>query len=393
MDARREPRFSIYGPVKATLLSSPERALDCVLLDISATGLKLIAPESIAVDEILSIEAEDHLALADVRYVQPRGDKFTIGCERIHVLNKVPLPDDKVQVDQIRLLIDDYRNRIRNGIATERPDTNEAEAARLDRQILQKCEKGESPAPTPVPEHPVAAPSIAPDTPSSAPPAAGKFTTREQLLDAAAAWAVEHWEKIPASPRDATAGRSEIIDRLTVHLAEKLRPSTPPPPEKPPEKIARKIRPTTKQNVNVRQWRIPIGLAAAAILGWGLSAIFWSLNSSGAAGHLHSSISALISAKDLSAPAPTSSVRHAMIKVVEATWIIATSDGKRLFNKKLAKDDIREIEFSDKALLRIGNAKGVEISLDGKPIGPIGGRGQARLVELSAAGFRLLPLN
>jgi uncharacterized protein DUF4115/PilZ domain-containing protein len=384
MDARREPRFSIYGPVKATVLSSPERPLDCVLLDISATGLKLIAPESIAIDEILSIEAEDHLALADVRYAQARGDKFTIGCERIHVLNKVSLPDDKVQVDQIRLLIDDYRNRIRTGIATERPDTNQAEAARLDREIQQKCEKAESQAATAVLENPVAAPS--------APPAAGSFATREQLLDAAAAWAVEHWEKIPASPRDA-AGRSEIIDRLTVHLAEKLRPPTPPPPARPPEKATKKIPAAPEQKVNVRKWRIPIGLAAAAILGWGLSAIFWSLNSGGTAGHLHSSISALISAKDPPAPAPTSTVRHAMIKVVEATWVIATTDGKRLFNKKFAKDDIREIEFSDKALLRIGNAKGVEISLDGKPIGPIGGRGQPRLVELSAAGFRLLPLN
>ena len=82
-----------------------------------------------------------------------------------------------------------------------------------------------------------------------------------------------------------------------------------------------------------------------------------------------------------------------MIKAVEPTWVIATVDGKRLFNKKLAKDDIREIDFSEKALLRIGNAKGVEITLDGKPIGPIGGRGQPRLVELSANGCRLLPLN
>jgi hypothetical protein len=64
MDVRREPRFSIYGPIKVTLLSSPARELDSVLLDISATGLKLIAPKSLAVDEIVSIAAEDHLALA-----------------------------------------------------------------------------------------------------------------------------------------------------------------------------------------------------------------------------------------------------------------------------------------------------------------------------------------
>ena len=54
-------------------------------------GGKLIAPESLPLDEILSIEAEDHLAFAEVRYSQPRGDKFTIGCERIHLLNHTRL--------------------------------------------------------------------------------------------------------------------------------------------------------------------------------------------------------------------------------------------------------------------------------------------------------------
>jgi hypothetical protein len=369
MDARREPRFSIYGPVKVTSLSSPERVLDCVLLDISATGLKLIAPESLPVDEIIAIEAEDHLALADARYSQPRGDKFTIGCERIHALNKVALPEEKSKVDQIRSLIDDYRNRIRTGIAAERPDTNQVDSARLNQQILEKCGNAETPAPS-----------------------AGPFATREQLLGAAAVWVVERWEKIPASPHDATIGRSEIVDRLTFHLAEKLHPPTPQP-EPVPDKKLQKTPSVPKQKPNVRQWRLPFGLAAAAILGWGLSALFWAFGSSGAASHLQSSITALISPKESPAPAPSPSVRHATIKAAEPTWILATSDGKRLFKKKFAKDDVREIEFSEKAQLRIGNAKGVEISLDGKPIGPIGGLGQPRLVELSTTGFRLLPLN
>jgi hypothetical protein len=384
MDARREPRFSIYEPVKVTLLSSPERILDCVLLDISGTGLKLIAPKSLPVDEIIAIEAEDHLALADVRYSQPRGEKFTIGCERIHVLNKVSLPEEKVKVDQIRLLIDDYRNRIRTGIATERPDTNQAEAARLNQQISEKCGKAEKPPK--VPEKPVPVPSALPNP--------GQFSTHEQLLDAAAAWVVEHWDKTPASPRDATARRSEIVDRLTFHLAEKLRrATTPPQPEPVPDKNHQKTPLAPKQKKNVRQWRLPIGLAAAAILGWGLSALFWSFGSSGGVSHLQSSITALVSPKESPAPAPNPSVRHATIKAVEPTWIVASADGKRLFNKKLAKDDVREIEFSEKVLLRIGNAKGVDITLDGKPIGPIGGRGQPRLVELGTTGFRLLPLN
>jgi hypothetical protein len=388
VDARHEPRFSIYGPVKVTLLSSPERVLDCALTEISATGIKIIAPEALNADEIISMEAEDHLALADVRYSQPRGDKFTVGCERIHVLNKVSLPDEKSKVEQIRLLVEDYRNRISGGIATPRPDVDKLESARLEREIAGKCadappEKAENPAPTPM-------------TPAVSTPSPGPFTTREQMLEAATAWAAENWEKIPASPLDGPAGRSEIVDRLTFHLAVKLRPPTPAPeivPEnasrKTPQKVARKA----SKKINFRRWRIPAGLAAAAVLGWGLSAVFWSLGSSGAASHIQSSIAALMVPKEKPAPAPVSAIRHASIKAVEPTWVMLTVDGKRVLNKKMAKDDVREFEFASKATVRIGNAKGLEISLDGKPIGAIGGRGQPRFVELSATGFRLLPLN
>ena len=41
--------------------------------------------------------------------------------------------------------------------------------------------------------------------------------------------------------------------------------------------------------------------------------------------------------------------------------------------------------------LLIGNAGGLEISLNGKPIGPVGPRGQIRIVELTPAGFQIVP--
>jgi len=346
MDARGEPRFSIFGAVKVTLLSSPERQLDCVLSDISATGLKIIAPESLSKDEVISIEAEDHLALADVRYSQPRGDKFTIGCERIHVLNKVSELDQKSKVEQIQHLVDDYRNRIRTGLSTAPPNGTQLETARA---------KIESPA---------------------VPPTPGPFATREQSPETTATFVVEQREKLPASPPEATATRGDVLDRQAVHLA---------PPEAVPQ--------APKKKINIRRFRLPIGLTAAAILGWGLSALFWSVGSSGAGEHLQSSIAAFIAPKQAPPPEPISSVRHALIKAVEPTSVTASADGKRLFSKKFVKDDIREIDFSNKAVLRISNAKGVEITLDGKLVGPIGGRGQTRLVELSAAGVRLLPLN
>jgi hypothetical protein len=92
------------------------------------------------------------------------------------LLNKVSLPNEKSKIEQIRLLIEDYRNWIRTGIATERPDTNQVEAAQLD--VF------------PPPEKPRQRSRL---------PNSGSFATREQLLDAAAVWVLEHWKKIPAS--------------------------------------------------------------------------------------------------------------------------------------------------------------------------------------------------
>ena len=60
MDGRREPRFQIYAPGKLTLVDSPEREMECMLLDISATGMKLVTDEGLPVDEVVALEVEDH---------------------------------------------------------------------------------------------------------------------------------------------------------------------------------------------------------------------------------------------------------------------------------------------------------------------------------------------
>ena len=56
--------------------------------------------------------------------------------------------------------------------------------------------------------------------------------------------------------------------------------------------------------------------------------------------------------------AAPSSARHAEIRVTEPVWVYAVSDGKELFQKLLAKDETRQIDFVEKALVRMGNAGG-----------------------------------
>ncbi len=48
------------------------------------------------------------------------------------------------------------------------------------------------------------------------------------------------------------------------------------------------------------------------------------------------------------------------------------------------------MEASEKIRLLIGNAGGLDVSLNGKPIGPIGPRGQVRIVELTPNGFQIV---
>ena len=75
----------------------------------------------------------------------------------------------------------------------------------------------------------------------------------------------------------------------------------------------------------------------------------------------------------------------------EKTWISISSDGKNIFANSLEPHETKVIEASEKVRLLIGNAGGLEISLNGKPIGPIGPKGQIRVIELTPAGFHIVP--
>jgi cytoskeleton protein RodZ len=78
------------------------------------------------------------------------------------------------------------------------------------------------------------------------------------------------------------------------------------------------------------------------------------------------------------------------VKAAEDVWVMARSDGKYLFSGTLKANETRTVEASDMVLLRLGNAGGVTITLNGKPIGEIGPRGQVRTVQLTSGGFQIV---
>jgi cytoskeleton protein RodZ len=93
------------------------------------------------------------------------------------------------------------------------------------------------------------------------------------------------------------------------------------------------------------------------------------------------------------ADSETSIFRAAMrvaFTATEPVWVSIKADGTRTYTGTLEVQQSRQFDASRKMTVLVGNAGGLEISLNGKPIGPIGPRGEIRLLQLTPAGAHVL---
>jgi cytoskeleton protein RodZ len=74
----------------------------------------------------------------------------------------------------------------------------------------------------------------------------------------------------------------------------------------------------------------------------------------------------------------------------EKTWLSASSDGHTVFQGILAPNDTKTIEGREFARLRVGNAAGIDVRLNGKALGPLGMRGQVLDVVFRQDNFEIL---
>jgi len=88
--------------------------------------------------------------------------------------------------------------------------------------------------------------------------------------------------------------------------------------------------------------------------------------------------------KPVEAPPPLSGTgkSRAFIRTTDRSWITACVDDKIAFSKLFTRGSQESVDFVDRAVLRLGDAGPVEITLDGKSVGPLGGPGQVRVIEL-----------
>jgi cytoskeleton protein RodZ len=93
-------------------------------------------------------------------------------------------------------------------------------------------------------------------------------------------------------------------------------------------------------------------------------------------------------AADRIATAPGGAVK-VEITAAEPVWVMARANGKYLFSGTLEANQTKSVDANGTVTLRVGNAGGVNITLNGKPIGPVGPKGQVRDVQFTSGGFQI----
>jgi cytoskeleton protein RodZ len=87
-----------------------------------------------------------------------------------------------------------------------------------------------------------------------------------------------------------------------------------------------------------------------------------------------------------SSPAPV----RVELTADEAVWVLVRSDGKYFYSGTLDAKQSRTFEGASTVLVRLGNAGGVSITLNGKSVGPVGPKGQVRTVQFTSGGFEIV---
>jgi cytoskeletal protein RodZ len=87
---------------------------------------------------------------------------------------------------------------------------------------------------------------------------------------------------------------------------------------------------------------------------------------------------------------PVSSVR-VEFSATEPVWVSVKCDGAETFTGTLEGAQAKTFAASSEVTVLVGNAGGLTIQLNGKPVGPLGARGEIQMVEFTPTGVRRMP--
>jgi cytoskeleton protein RodZ len=78
------------------------------------------------------------------------------------------------------------------------------------------------------------------------------------------------------------------------------------------------------------------------------------------------------------------------LTATEETWLSISSDGTPVFSGLLEANQTKTIEYKETASLRVGNAAGLEVRLNGTPLGSLGAHGQVRNLAFTSNKFQFV---
>jgi cytoskeleton protein RodZ len=93
----------------------------------------------------------------------------------------------------------------------------------------------------------------------------------------------------------------------------------------------------------------------------------------------------------VSVPVSLASDYKVMLDLVarEATWLSVSSDGRPVFSGILLANQTKSVGGKQFAKMRVGNAAGIEVRLNGKLLGQLGARGQVLTVLFTPDNFQI----
>ena len=96
-----------------------------------------------------------------------------------------------------------------------------------------------------------------------------------------------------------------------------------------------------------------------------------------------------VASEPASAPNLVGIVRVAF-STTEPVWVLVKCDGLQAYSGTLATLERKQFEASTRMTALVGNAGGLGLSLNGKPIGPMGADGEVKLLEFTAEGAHVV---
>jgi hypothetical protein len=96
---------------------------------------------------------------------------------------------------------------------------------------------------------------------------------------------------------------------------------------------------------------------------------------------------------ETSTATPTEEIGSVVLKLsaTERTWLSISSGGKEVFAGTLQPSESKTLMGLERATMKVGNAGGIEVRVNGKIIGPLGTRGQVLTIKITPEDFEIVP--